>query len=134
MFEQEKPSILIKEDLSFVKEKLPKTINKIVAKLRRNLNSWEKGYLNDRLEYHAQRFNVPFKDINPAYTSQYCPDCGHKFKERTGKHHELTYCENCGWMNANIAAAKNILKRKDDNENTLYTSYKKVKEILDKRI
>ena len=134
MFEHEKPSILIKEDLSFVKEKLPKAINKIVAKLRRNLNSWEKGYLNDRLEYHAQRFNVPFKDINPAYTSQYCPDCGHKFKERTGKHHELTYCENCGWMNANIAAAKNILKRKDDNEITLYTPYKKVKEILDKRI
>ena len=34
----------------------------------------------------------------------------------------------------NIAAAKNILSRLTDEEITLYTPYKRVKEILDSRI
>ena len=37
-------------------------------------------------------------------------------------------------MNANTSAAKNILKRKNDNEISLYTPYKQVKKILDNRI
>ena len=49
---------------------------------------------------------------------------------RYGKHHEVTYCKNCGEMNANIAAAKNRY-RYHDKEIDLYTPYKKVKEILD---
>ncbi|MEE8813274.1 MAG: transposase, partial [Lactobacillus delbrueckii] len=48
--------------------------------------------------------------------------------------HELTKCKKCGKMNANIAAAKNILSRLTDEEITLNTPYKRVKEILVSRI
>lgn len=134
MILNEKPKEIIKEDLTFTTDKLPKIYNKQLARLRRNLSSWTKGYLDERLEYICDKYSIKYQNINPAYTSQYCPKCGHKFKERTGVHHELTYCINCGWMNANTAAAKNILKRKDDNEISLYTPYKNVKKILDSRI
>lgn len=134
MFFKEHPSLIVKEDLSFTKDKLPKAKNKWVAKQRRNLATWAKGMLNERIEYYCDKFNVPFVDINPAYTSQYCPICGIKFLRREGKHHEIAVCPNCGKMNANIAAAKNVKKRKDDSEINLYTPYKEVKKILDSRI
>lgn len=130
----EKPSVIVKEDLSFTKESLPKDKNKHMAKVHRKLNQWVKGYLNQRLEYYCHKYQIPFIDINPAYTSQYCPICGHHFTKRYGTHNELVDCKYCGTMNANIAAAKNILSRKDDLEINLYTPYKKVKQILDARI
>lgn len=130
----EKPSMIIKEDLSFTKELLPSDKNKHMAKVHRNLNQWVKGYLNQRLEYYCNKYRIPFIDVNPAYTSQYCPICNHHFTKRYGKHNELVNCKYCGTMNANIAAAKNILSRKDDLEINLYTPYKKVKQILDARI
>ncbi|MCD5501953.1 transposase, partial [Lactobacillus delbrueckii subsp. lactis] len=42
-------------------------------------------------------------------------------------------CPNCGEMNANTAAAVNILRRADDKNITLYTPYKKVEKILEDR-
>ena len=135
MFETEKPAILIKEDLTFTKEKSHKKIrNKYERRMARQLNTWQKGRLNDRLEYLADKFNIDYIDVNPAYTSQYCPNCGHHFQVRIGKHHEIVICKNCGQLNANIMAAKNIKERYYDKEITLYTSYKKVKKILDSRI
>ncbi|SDA71679.1 transposase, IS605 OrfB family, central region, partial [Lactobacillus kefiranofaciens] len=101
---------------------------------RRNLSSWTKGVLNERLEYYCQQYGIDFKDVNPAYTSQYCPNCGRHFIVRFGKHNEKTLCPNCGEMDCNIAASKNILARATDKEITLYTPYKKVKAILDQRI
>lgn len=130
----EKPNILVKEDLTWTKDKLPKVHNKYIARSRRRLNSWTKGYLDERLEYYCAKFNIPIQNINPAYTSQYCPYCGHKFDKRVGNHHEWVHCVNCGWLPANTTAAKSILKRKDDPEISLYTPYRQVKKILDSRI
>ncbi|MBT8949500.1 zinc ribbon domain-containing protein, partial [Lactobacillus delbrueckii subsp. bulgaricus] len=70
---------------------------------------------------------------NPAYTSQFCPRCGVHFSERKGAHHETAVCPNCGEMNANTAAAVNILQRVDDKEITKYMPYKNVKLILEDR-
>lgn len=134
MIEQEKPTLIIKEDLTFTKEKLPKTKNKNLAKMRRQLSSWTKGVLDKRIEYLANKYNISTKDINPAYTSQYCPTCGQHFLKRIGKHKEIAICPKCGQVNCNIAAAKNIRNRYYDKEITLYTPYKKVKVILDSRI
>lgn len=133
MIIKEKPSVIVKEDLSFTKESLPNDKNKHMAKVHRKLNQWVKGYLNQRLEYYCNKYHIPFVDVNPAYTSQYCPNCGHHFAKRYGNHNELVDCNHCGTMNANIAAAKNILSRRDDLEINLYTPYEKVKQILDAR-
>lgn len=129
----ERPQVLAKEDLTFTKDKSKKAKNRYLAKVRNKLNSWVKGILNDRLEYQSLSYGVIDQDVNPAYTSQYCPECGAHFQERTGAHHEIALCPNCGKMNANTAAGKNILARLHDPEITLYTPYKEVKKILDQR-
>ena len=135
MIEKEHPAVIAKEDLTFVKEKGVKSDNsRFARKMRKRLNSWTKGQLDERIVYLSSKNSIETHDVNPAYTSQYCPICGQHFEERYGSHHELTKCKKCGEMNANIAAAKNILSRLTDEEITLYTPYKRVKEILASRI
>lgn len=133
MLMTEKPDVLVKEDLSFTKEKLPKAANRYEAKVRRKLSSWAKGTLDKRIEYLCSSQGIKMVDVNPAYTSQFCPRCGAHFSERKGAHHETAVCPNCGEMNANTAAAVNILRRIDDKEITLYTPYQSVKKILEER-
>lgn len=130
MLTTEKPAVLVKEDLTFTKDKLPKAATRYEAQSRRKLASWSKGLLNDRLTYLCENQNIATIDVNPAYTSQFCPHCGAPFDKRIGIHHEIAVCPHCGNMNANVAAAINILKRKDDPDITLYTPYKQVKTIL----
>lgn len=126
MFEESHVHFFCKEDLSFTGNKNKgKKCNKI-------LNSWLKGTLNARMEYLASYYRIAFMDVNAAYTSKYCNECGTKIT-RKGEHHEIADCPNCGKMDANINAAKNILDRKNDSEITLYTPYKKVEQILEKR-
>lgn len=133
MLVAEDPDVLIKEDLTFTKEKLPKASNRYEAKVRRKLSSWTKGRLDKRIEYLCSGLGIQTIDVNPAYTSQFCPRCGAHFTERKGAHHETAVCPNCGKMNANIAAAVNILQRAGDKEITKYTPYKNVKLILEDR-
>ena len=133
MLVAEDPDVLVKEDLTFTKEKLPKASNRYEAKVRRKLSSWTKGRLDKRIEYLCGSLGVQTIDVNPAYTSQFCPSCGAHFSERKGAHHETAVCPNCGEMNANTAAAVNILQRADDKEITKYMPYKNVKLILEDR-
>lgn len=133
MLVAEGPDILVKEDLTFTKEKLPKASNCYEAKVRRKLSSWTKGRLDKRIEYLCGSLGIQTIDVNPAYTSQFCPRCGAHFSERKGAHHETAVCQNCGEMNANTAAAVNILQRADDKEITKYMPYKNVKFILEDR-
>lgn len=133
MLVAEDPDILVKEDLTFTKEKLPKASNRYEAKVRRKLSSWTKGRLDKRIEYLCGSLGIQTIDVNPAYTSQFCPRCGAHFSERKGGRHETAVCPNCGEMNANTAAAVNILQRADDKEITKYMPYKNVKLILEDR-
>lgn len=133
MLVAEDPDVLVKEDLTFTKEKLPKAANRYEAKVRRKLSSWTKGRLDKRIEYLCVSLGIQTIDVNPAYTSQFCPRCGVHFSKRTGAHHETAVCPNCGEMNANTAAAVNILQRADDKEITKYIPYKNVKLILEDR-
>ena len=63
----------------------------------------------------------------------YCPYCGAKLGARYGFHHEYADCENCGTVNANTNAAGNILDRRNDKKIMLYTPYRRVKRICDRR-
>jgi IS605 OrfB family transposase len=119
---------LVIEDLSFVNNMSPHK----GKKFNRQVSSWLKGTLDERIEYICELNNVTVFKVNPAYTSQYCAQCGAKI-ERSGTHNEIATCPHCGKMNANINAAKEILLRLFDDEITLYTPYKKVKEIIENR-
>lgn len=132
MYLTEKPTRLAKEDLTFTKDK-QKTKIKWKVKLNNRLNSWYKGYLDDRLTYQGKYYHVKLQDVNPAYTSQFCPICGAKILKRKGKHKEIAVCPNCGEFNANTGAAKNIKDLLYDQEITVYTPYKEVKKIRENR-
>ena len=120
-----KPEEVVKEDLTFVTKKRD---NKS-KEYNRKMSQWVKGVLDKRLEYKLKYNGIKVTDINAAYTSQTCHKCG-RFGIRDN---DLFICSHCGTMDANINAAKTILKRKDDKEINKYMSYKKVKEILEAR-
>ena len=121
MFNAEKPTEVVLEKLNFQSwaTKLPKHI-------KRKLSRWIKGYIQERIEYIASLRQIKLTMINPAYTSKICHECG-EFGVRNNK---VFTCKTCGTMDSDYNAACNIKARKYDKEITIYTPYKKVKEIL----
>ena len=68
------------------------------------------GKFADQLKYKCEKYGVDFRLVHPAYTSQDCNNCGHRFKtalsERTRK------CPECGHVHdRDINAAANILDK-----------------------
>ena len=122
-------NILVKEDLTFERTKT----DKFSKRQNMKLSLWLKGYLDERMEYLMEQYGGTTVDVNPAYTSQYCFECGAHIEIRKGDHHEIAVCPEHGEINANINAAKNVRARYDDIEITIYTPYKQVKIILDLR-
>lgn len=125
LIRKEKPTEIVMEELDFINwnNRYPKTI-------KRKLSRWIKGYIRERLEYKSSYNEIRYTYINPAYTSKACSRCG-GFGERNGDNFT---CPKCGKMHADINASINILNRKYDKEIKLYTGYKEVKKILERRL
>ena len=118
--ETEKPTEIIVEDLSWDKKS-----NKKKYRLGFDLSSWDKGYLQERIDFKAHENNITVTPVNPAYTSQICSCCG-KLGERNGKEFK---CDSCGIvLNADYNASINIKNRKE----TSITTYMKPSEVLEK--
>ena len=122
---KEKPKEVVMENLDFVSWD-----NRYTKSVKRKLSRWIKGYIRERLEYKFDYNNILYTYVNPAYTSKVCNCCG-RFGERI---RDMFTCKTCGHFHADINASKNILNRKDDKEISLYTNFKKVKEILKNRV
>lgn len=120
----EKPKTVIVEDLSFIGKKTE------VKKINRWLSSWLKGYIQERIEFKLSVNSTELAKVNPAYTSQICHKC-FSFGKRVN---DKFYCTKCGVVNADYNAGANILIRYYDKEISLFTPYKKVKEILLSRL
>ena len=121
MLDVENPTTIVCEKLDFTS-----WFKKMDKSQKRKLARWIKGYIQERLEYICDLRQIKVIEVNPAYTSQFCHKCG-----RFGIRDKKTFtCSCCGTMDADINAAHNIEQRYFDKEITLYTSYKKVKEIL----
>lgn len=119
-FKNEKPSEIIKEDLTWEKIGGKKRGKGFRAKISR----WEKGYLDSQIEWKALQKNIKITNVNPAYTSQICHSC-ENFGNRNG---EIFECEHCNTKyDADVNAAHNIKLRKDIKKITLYTSAANVK-------
>ena len=99
----EHPNRIALEDLTF--ESVSKGNNK---HYNRKMNLWIKGYIDERINYYAKKYNIKVVYVSAAYTSQFCSKCGARLDNRTGFHHEIGHCPNCGEIDANINAAKNI--------------------------
>ena len=118
--ETEKPTEIIVEDLSWDKKS-----NKKRYRLGYDLSSWDKGYLQERIEFKAYENSITVTKVNSAYISQICSSCG-KLGERNGKQFN---CKNCNIvLDADYNASINIKNRKV----TSVTKYMKPSEVLEK--
>ena len=115
----EKPTEIIVEDLSWDKKS-----NKKRYRLGFDLSSWDKGYLQERIEFKAYENSITVTKVNPAYTSQICSCCG-KLGERNGKQFK---CESCNTvLDSDYNASINIKNRKE----TSIETYMKPSEVLE---
>nr|WP_257041153.1 transposase [Streptomyces sp. TLI_55] len=78
---------------------------------RARLSSWPFRQLGAFIEYKARRAGVPFIEVDPAYTSQRCPRCGHT--ERGNRRTRATFqCRRCGLAGpADHVAGVNVRNR-----------------------
>ena len=71
--------------------------------------SWSYYDLEQKLSYKALKHHQLVEKVNPAYTSQTCPKCGHTEKTNRNKHKHIFCCKNCGYKsNDDIIAAMNL--------------------------
>lgn len=59
--------------------------------------SWSYYDLEQKLFYKALRHHQLVEKVNPAYTSQTCPKCGHTEKANRNKKIHLFCCKNCDY-------------------------------------
>ena len=115
----EKPTEIIVEDLSWDKKS-----NKKKYRLGFELYSWDKGHLQERIEFKAYENSIKVVKVNPAYTSQICSCCG-KLGERNRKQFKCDIYETV--LDADYNASINIKNRKE----TSIETYMKPSEVLE---
>ena len=59
--------------------------------------SWSYYDLEQKLKYKAQRNSCLVVNVDPRYTSQCCPKCGHVEKSNRNKRLHCFCCKNCGY-------------------------------------
>lgn len=75
---------------------------------RTELNSWAFAQLFNLVAYKAKLVGTPVKIVNPAYSSQLCPECGTVGKQNRATR-DLFCCSSCSHSGpADVIAAKNI--------------------------
>ena len=85
--------------------------------------------LKDRFEFKASAASCRREQINPAYTSQTCPECG--YLDKANRKGDEFQCQICGHRgDADQIAAQNQKSRYYDQRITLYTPKETVREIL----
>ncbi|MFI1291341.1 RNA-guided endonuclease InsQ/TnpB family protein [Streptomyces sp. NPDC020792] len=78
---------------------------------RARQSSWPFHQLGAFIAYKAKRAGVPFIEVDPAYTSQRCPRCGHTERANRPTRDRFS-CRRCGLAGpADHVAGVNIAKR-----------------------
>ena len=78
------------------------------SRQRYQLHSWSFYQLRQFVEYKAKLAGIPIVPVDPAYTSQTCPGCGHADK-RNRRTQSLFRCVNCEFVaHADTVGAINI--------------------------
>lgn len=71
--------------------------------------SWAFDQLQRFIEYKAEPLGLKVIYIDPRYTSQTCPKCGHTHKDNRNKKLHTFKCKACGYtLNDDLIGAKNI--------------------------
>lgn len=88
-----KHTLFVLENLSSIH----KTIKKIKKKDRYELTSWAFYDLEQKIIYKANQNGSSVIKVDPRYTSQCCPICGHIEKANRNKKMHLFNCKKCGY-------------------------------------
>lgn len=86
-------SLFVIEDLSGVR----KVTERVRTKDRYVSVSWSFYDLEQKLSYKALKHHQLVEKVDPAYTSQTCPKCGHTEKANRNKKLHMFCCKNCGY-------------------------------------
>lgn len=81
---------IVFEDLKYIRSRIRAT-----RPQRRTLHSWAFGQLQAHTAYKARRAGVPVLFVDPAYSSQTCPECGYIAKANRPKQ-SVFKCGQCG--------------------------------------
>lgn len=69
------------------------------------------GLFKHKLRTKSELYGIEYKEVNEAYTSQICSQCG-QIRKANRKYRGLYVCKNCGTvLNADVNGALNILKK-----------------------
>ena len=113
------PKEIVIERLNFQSPKLSKKMNRI-------LQNFGKGIVRDKLNQLKEEYGIKVTEINPAYTSQTCSNCGYISPDNR-KSQAVFICAFCGKkINADVNAARNILLRSSQEIGSIYISKSKV--------
>ncbi|HEU5028944.1 MAG TPA: transposase [Spirillospora sp.] len=78
---------------------------------RAMISTWPFHQLGTAIAYKARRAGVPFLEVDPAYTSQRCPRCGHVARANRPDRDHFS-CRRCGLAGpADHIAAVNVRRR-----------------------
>lgn len=103
-----KHTLFVLEDLSGVRN----VTERIKTKGCYVLVSWSFYDLEQKLIYKAKQNQSTVIKVNPAYTSQCCPICGHIEKANRNKKIHLFTCKNCGYKsNDDRIGAMNLYRK-----------------------
>jgi len=86
-------TLFVLEDLSGIRS----ATERVRTKQRYVTVSWSFYDLGQKLKYKAARAGSKVIEVDPAYTSQRCPTCGHTEKSNRNKRLHLFRCEKCDY-------------------------------------
>ena len=86
-------TLFVLEDLTGIRS----ATEKVKVKDRYVSVSWSYYDLEQKLTYKANEHHQKVVKVNPKYTSQTCPKCGHIDKNNRDKHNHIFCCKNCGY-------------------------------------
>jgi putative transposase len=122
MIKRREPKLIVTEKLDFCGKGPSKEIS-------RRVSYWSRSILKERIEFKASAAGCRREQVNPAYTSQTCPECG--YLEKANRKGDEFQCQKCGHRgDADQIAAQNQKSRYDDRRITLCTPKETVREIL----
>ena len=102
-------SLFILEDLSNIRPALAK----VKKADRYYMVSWSYGDFIEKLSYKALKSGSLVTEVDPSYTSQTCPICGHIAKNNRNKSKHIFTCKACGYSsNDDRIGAMNLYNKR----------------------
>lgn len=101
-------TLFVLEDLTGIRQ----ATEKVYKKDRYVSVSWSFYDLEQKIKYKAALHNCSVINVDPRYTSQTCPVCGHTEKSNRNKKLHLFCCKTCGYKsNDDRIGAMNLYRK-----------------------